>query len=44
LFWADQVGAAQIVEKLKSYTTLGKRFEPTAMLTRLAQTNSKFYD
>jgi 3-hydroxyacyl-CoA dehydrogenase/enoyl-CoA hydratase/3-hydroxybutyryl-CoA epimerase/3-hydroxyacyl-CoA dehydrogenase/enoyl-CoA hydratase/3-hydroxybutyryl-CoA epimerase/enoyl-CoA isomerase len=43
-FWADQVGAAKIVEKLKAYASLGKRFEPTAMLTKLAQSNSKFYD
>ena len=28
-FWADQVGAAKIVEKLKHYAPLGKRFEPT---------------
>ena len=43
-FWADQIGAAKIVEKLKQYAPLGKRFEPTAMLTKLAQTNSRFYD
>ena len=43
-FWADQVGAAKIVEKLKSYASLGKRFEPTAMLTKLAESKSKFYD
>ena len=33
-FWADQLGAAKIVEKLKQYAPLGKRFEPTAMLTQ----------
>jgi 3-hydroxyacyl-CoA dehydrogenase/enoyl-CoA hydratase/3-hydroxybutyryl-CoA epimerase/3-hydroxyacyl-CoA dehydrogenase/enoyl-CoA hydratase/3-hydroxybutyryl-CoA epimerase/enoyl-CoA isomerase len=43
-FWADQVGAAAIVEKLKQYAPLGKRYEPTAMLTKLAESNSKFYD
>ena len=43
-FWADQVGAAKIVEKLKQYAPLGKRFEPTAMLTKLAQRNATFYD
>jgi 3-hydroxyacyl-CoA dehydrogenase/enoyl-CoA hydratase/3-hydroxybutyryl-CoA epimerase/3-hydroxyacyl-CoA dehydrogenase/enoyl-CoA hydratase/3-hydroxybutyryl-CoA epimerase/enoyl-CoA isomerase len=43
LFWADQIGAAAIVEKLKTYTKLGRRFEPTKMLTELAQSNSKFY-
>ena len=29
-FWADQVGPHRIVEKLKPYASLGKRFEPTA--------------
>jgi 3-hydroxyacyl-CoA dehydrogenase/enoyl-CoA hydratase/3-hydroxybutyryl-CoA epimerase/3-hydroxyacyl-CoA dehydrogenase/enoyl-CoA hydratase/3-hydroxybutyryl-CoA epimerase/enoyl-CoA isomerase len=43
-FWADEVGAAKIVEKLKQYAPLGKRYEPTAMLTKLAERNSKFYD
>lgn len=43
-FWADQVGAAKIVEKLKPYSALGKRFEPTKLLTKVAQANSKFYD
>ncbi len=33
-FWADQIGSAKIVEKLQHYAPLGKRFEPTAMLTR----------
>jgi 3-hydroxyacyl-CoA dehydrogenase/enoyl-CoA hydratase/3-hydroxybutyryl-CoA epimerase/3-hydroxyacyl-CoA dehydrogenase/enoyl-CoA hydratase/3-hydroxybutyryl-CoA epimerase/enoyl-CoA isomerase len=44
LFWADQVGAKKLVENLKQYATLGRRFEPTAMLTRLAETNARFYD
>jgi len=43
-FWADQIGVAKIVEKLKKYISLGKRFEPTAMLNKLAETNSRFYD
>ena len=29
-FWADQIGAAKIVDKLKQYAPLGKRYEPTA--------------
>jgi hypothetical protein len=32
------------MEKLQQYTPLGKRFEPTAMLTRLAENNYRFYD
>lgn len=43
-FWADTIGAATIVEKLKQYAPLGKRFEPTEMLTKLAADNAKFYD
>jgi 3-hydroxyacyl-CoA dehydrogenase/enoyl-CoA hydratase/3-hydroxybutyryl-CoA epimerase/3-hydroxyacyl-CoA dehydrogenase/enoyl-CoA hydratase/3-hydroxybutyryl-CoA epimerase/enoyl-CoA isomerase len=43
-FWADTVGPAKIVEKLKQYTPLGKRFEPTAILRKLADSGSRFYD
>jgi 3-hydroxyacyl-CoA dehydrogenase/enoyl-CoA hydratase/carnithine racemase len=43
-FWADQVGVAKIVEKLWQYEPLGKRFEPTVMLTKLAASGRKFYD
>lgn len=43
-FWADQVGAPKIFEKLRRYAPLGQRFEPTAMLTQLAQNNARFYD
>jgi 3-hydroxyacyl-CoA dehydrogenase/enoyl-CoA hydratase/3-hydroxybutyryl-CoA epimerase/3-hydroxyacyl-CoA dehydrogenase/enoyl-CoA hydratase/3-hydroxybutyryl-CoA epimerase/enoyl-CoA isomerase len=43
-FWADQVGVAKLVVKLRSYSSLGKRFEPTAMLTKIAESGGKFYD
>jgi 3-hydroxyacyl-CoA dehydrogenase/enoyl-CoA hydratase/3-hydroxybutyryl-CoA epimerase/3-hydroxyacyl-CoA dehydrogenase/enoyl-CoA hydratase/3-hydroxybutyryl-CoA epimerase/enoyl-CoA isomerase len=43
-FWADQVGSADILRKLKQYAPLGHRYEPTAMLTKLAETNTRFYD
>lgn len=43
-FWADQIGPPKIVAKLKQYAPLGKRYEPTAMLTRLAESGSRFYD
>lgn len=43
-FWADTIGPANIVEKLKQYAPLGKRFEPTAMLAKLAASGSRFYD
>lgn len=43
-FWADQVGIAKIVGKLQQYSSLGKRYEVTSMLQKLAESNSKFYD
>jgi 3-hydroxyacyl-CoA dehydrogenase/enoyl-CoA hydratase/3-hydroxybutyryl-CoA epimerase/enoyl-CoA isomerase len=43
-FWADQVGVVKIVEKLKQYAVLGKRFETTPMLSDLASRNGRFYD
>jgi 3-hydroxyacyl-CoA dehydrogenase/enoyl-CoA hydratase/3-hydroxybutyryl-CoA epimerase/3-hydroxyacyl-CoA dehydrogenase/enoyl-CoA hydratase/3-hydroxybutyryl-CoA epimerase/enoyl-CoA isomerase len=43
-FWADQVGVAKIVEKLKKYAPLGKRFETTAMLAEVAGRGGRFYD
>jgi len=43
-FWADTIGAAAIVEKLKTYKSLGQRYEPTALVLDKAKTNTKFYD
>jgi 3-hydroxyacyl-CoA dehydrogenase len=42
-FWADTIGAATILEKLKAYNSLGERFAPTKLLTDLAQSQGKFY-
>jgi len=42
--WADTIGTAAIVEKLKPYAELGRRYEPTAMLSELAKADKKFYD
>jgi len=42
--WADTIGAAAIVEKLKPYADLGKRYEPTTMLLEHAKADKKFYD
>jgi len=42
--WADTIGAAALVEKLKPYAELGKRYEPTAMLLEYAKTDRKFYN
>jgi 3-hydroxyacyl-CoA dehydrogenase/enoyl-CoA hydratase/3-hydroxybutyryl-CoA epimerase/3-hydroxyacyl-CoA dehydrogenase/enoyl-CoA hydratase/3-hydroxybutyryl-CoA epimerase/enoyl-CoA isomerase len=43
LRWCDSLGAAAIVEKLGKYAHLGKRFEPTESLLRLAKTGETFY-
>jgi 3-hydroxyacyl-CoA dehydrogenase/enoyl-CoA hydratase/carnithine racemase len=43
-FWADDVGVAQIVETLKQYKPLGKRFEPTPLMYQLAERGARFYD
>ncbi|HEX4130766.1 MAG TPA: 3-hydroxyacyl-CoA dehydrogenase NAD-binding domain-containing protein [Pirellulales bacterium] len=43
LFWADTIGAAKIVERLKPYESLGERYRPTPMLLDLAKTGGTFY-
>lgn len=43
LYWADSLGAAAIVEKLKPYQALGPRFAPTELLLELARTGNTFY-
>ncbi|MCC6492026.1 MAG: enoyl-CoA hydratase/isomerase family protein [Pirellulales bacterium] len=42
-FWADTTGAAAIVEKLKTYSSLGERFALTGSLKNAAASKSKFY-
>ncbi len=44
LFWADTLGARSVLEKLKSYASLGKRYEPTDRLRDMAGKNGKFYN
>ena len=43
LRWCDSLGAGAVVEKLAKYAHLGKRFEPTESLLRLAKTGETFY-
>jgi 3-hydroxyacyl-CoA dehydrogenase/enoyl-CoA hydratase/3-hydroxybutyryl-CoA epimerase/3-hydroxyacyl-CoA dehydrogenase/enoyl-CoA hydratase/3-hydroxybutyryl-CoA epimerase/enoyl-CoA isomerase len=43
-FWADQIGPPKILEKLKQYAPIGKRYEPTDMLNDLARAEGRFYD
>ena len=43
LFWADTIGAANIIEMLKPFEQLGERMKPTALLEQMAAEGSKFY-
>ncbi len=43
LRWCDTEGADKIVERLKGFESLGKRFEPTETLKQHAQTGERFY-
>ena len=43
LFWADQIGAARIVEDLKRIEAIGPRVQPTPLLLEMARAGKKFY-
>ncbi|QDU98296.1 3-hydroxyacyl-CoA dehydrogenase NAD-binding domain-containing protein [Lignipirellula cremea] len=43
LFWADTVGAPEILRRVESIQSVGKRVEPTQMLLDMARDDSKFY-
>jgi 3-hydroxyacyl-CoA dehydrogenase/enoyl-CoA hydratase/3-hydroxybutyryl-CoA epimerase/enoyl-CoA isomerase len=43
LRWADNVGLAAVVEKLKKYESLGERFRPTESMKKLAAEGKGFY-
>lgn len=43
LRWCDTEGAAKILERLEKYQRLGKRFEPTESLMKMARTGDLFY-
>ena len=43
LHWADTLGAAQIIERLKPLESLGPRFAPTPLLQQMAAAGQKFY-
>jgi len=45
MFYADQVGPAQVLETLKSFQAAhGDAFKPAALLERLAKENGRFQD
>jgi 3-hydroxyacyl-CoA dehydrogenase/enoyl-CoA hydratase/3-hydroxybutyryl-CoA epimerase/3-hydroxyacyl-CoA dehydrogenase/enoyl-CoA hydratase/3-hydroxybutyryl-CoA epimerase/enoyl-CoA isomerase len=43
LRWADNEGLANVVKKLEKYVPLGRRFEPTEQMRRLAAAGKGFY-
>jgi 3-hydroxyacyl-CoA dehydrogenase / enoyl-CoA hydratase / 3-hydroxybutyryl-CoA epimerase / enoyl-CoA isomerase len=43
LRWADSVGLGEILKRLEKYQSLGKRFEPTDSLKKLAAAGQTFY-
>jgi 3-hydroxyacyl-CoA dehydrogenase/enoyl-CoA hydratase/3-hydroxybutyryl-CoA epimerase/3-hydroxyacyl-CoA dehydrogenase/enoyl-CoA hydratase/3-hydroxybutyryl-CoA epimerase/enoyl-CoA isomerase len=43
LRWADTIGLAKVLEKLKAYENLGPRFHPTEQMRRLAAESKGFY-
>jgi 3-hydroxyacyl-CoA dehydrogenase/enoyl-CoA hydratase/carnithine racemase len=43
LFWADRIGAKQLVELIKPLEPLGPRFTPTPMLLEMAAKGQTFY-
>ncbi len=43
LRWCDTEGAAKVVDRAQSFTNLGKRFEPTALLKSMASSGELFF-
>ncbi|MEM9186006.1 MAG: 3-hydroxyacyl-CoA dehydrogenase NAD-binding domain-containing protein [Planctomycetota bacterium] len=43
-FWADTIGAGEILKKLEPLAKLGARYQPTELLKQVAASNGKFYD
>ncbi|MBX6312684.1 MAG: enoyl-CoA hydratase/isomerase family protein [Isosphaeraceae bacterium] len=43
LRWCDTEGAGQILERVEKYRHLGKRFEPTELLIKMARSGEMFY-
>jgi 3-hydroxyacyl-CoA dehydrogenase/enoyl-CoA hydratase/carnithine racemase len=44
MYWADTLSAPKVVEMLKPFESLGKRYQPTALMTDLSARDGKFYD
>jgi len=43
LYWADELGAANVAQMLQSLDYLGKRARPTPLLREVAETDGRFY-
>jgi len=43
LRWCDNLGAADVLKRIEQYQELGRRFEPTESLLKLAADNGRFY-
>lgn len=43
MFWADRVGPAALVEKLKPLESVGVRMQPTGLLSEMAKSGKAFY-
>jgi 3-hydroxyacyl-CoA dehydrogenase/enoyl-CoA hydratase/3-hydroxybutyryl-CoA epimerase/enoyl-CoA isomerase len=43
LYFADQVGLQALCQRAEAFKALGKLYEPTAQMLRLAETGSTFY-
>ncbi len=43
MFWADRIGAAPLLERLKPLERIGPRMQPTELLREMAAANKTFY-
>ena len=44
LYFADKMGLKALCERARTFKSLGKLYEPTAQMNRLAETGSTFYE
>lgn len=44
MYWADTVGADNLLKMLEPFAGLGPRYQPTELLKSVAESKSKFYD
>lgn len=44
LYWADTIGASEILRRLEPLAHIGPRMQPTALLESMARSGKKFYD